>query len=338
MAVVAVAKTNFYVQVLRTDPDYATIITNCTTKHQAEAPGHNLSVVQFSNGTDLIKVKNGDATWKNSQSWAASVISHFINTDIHDSIRVLIADAYSSEPGAIPNLEYWFDAAVSDFVVHTDNVISQLTDKSGNSRHAVQSTELLKPTWDEGSGGAVFDGVNTLMTASTAAAAKFLHETDHTVFVVFKITDANPGNAQELVTTYNTSGVLVGYNLSFTDVTAANDTVVCRIGNGGGSNIISLLESNDAFPAQTKGLVVTSWEYNISGDDFQFYIGSTAGGTANTNAAPSSSNPVTALTLGGSGVVNSLKGTLFEVLIYSRRLNTDERESVVGYLNGKWFQ
>lgn len=323
------ARTGYYIVVSRTDPDYATIITDCTTKHQTEAPGTNLSVVEWANGQDLIKIKNGDYNWRSGQSWFGSIIQAFENTTLSDAVRVAYDSIYSTVPTDTANCELWLDCSMAQWVTATDNLVSELIDKSGNGRDAIQVTGSLQPTYDEGNAEVIFDGVDNVMTVSTAATFKFLHETDHTVFLVFTITDADPGTAMNLISTYTGTGT--GYRLEWYDVTAANNAAFCRIGNGSG-NIISDYAPNDTFPTQQKNLIVTTWENGVTGNDFSYWVRATQSDTSETSGTPSVSNPDTVLTLGGA----SFKGSFHELIIYSRKLTTEEILNVVGYLSQKW--
>ena len=52
-------------------------------------------------------------------------------------------------PAELPT-ELWFDAADSATVVHSSNSVSQWNDKSGNGRHATQTTASDRPTLQAG--------------------------------------------------------------------------------------------------------------------------------------------------------------------------------------------
>lgn len=85
-----------YFLVSKLDSKYATILTECEKRHKVMAPGCNLSVVEFVDGTALIKVKGGDDTWLNGQSFKSSPLAKYDGTK--DSERETM---YYSKPQAI---------------------------------------------------------------------------------------------------------------------------------------------------------------------------------------------------------------------------------------------
>ena len=52
----------------------------------------------------------------------------------------------AANPAALSNLALWLDAADSSTITHSSNAVSQWSDKSGNSKHATQSTADNKPS------------------------------------------------------------------------------------------------------------------------------------------------------------------------------------------------
>ncbi|MDG0965255.1 MAG: hypothetical protein P8O23_09315, partial [Opitutales bacterium] len=61
----------------------------------------------------------------------------------------------------LPSFALWLDASDSSTVIHTSNVISQWSDKSGNNNHAMQSTDSNKPSYSVGK--VSFDGINDVL-------------------------------------------------------------------------------------------------------------------------------------------------------------------------------
>ena len=60
-----------------------------------------------------------------------------------------LASGQQRTPAELPT-ELWFDAADSATVVHSSNSVSQWNDKSGNGRHATQTTASDRPTLQAG--------------------------------------------------------------------------------------------------------------------------------------------------------------------------------------------
>ena len=56
--------------------------------------------------------------------------------------------AIGANPAALSNLALWLDASDSASVTHSSNAVSQWSDKSGNNKHATQSTATRKPIFN----------------------------------------------------------------------------------------------------------------------------------------------------------------------------------------------
>ena len=61
--------TGYYIVIDKNDPNYDKIIDECNNKHSEEAPGCLLSIVELKGDLMMIKVKNGDQSWVDKQSW-----------------------------------------------------------------------------------------------------------------------------------------------------------------------------------------------------------------------------------------------------------------------------
>jgi hypothetical protein len=66
--------------------------------------------------------------------------------------------AIGANPLALASLELWLDASDDTSITHTSNAVSQWSDKSGNSKHATQSTADSKPSTNT----ATLNGLNVL--------------------------------------------------------------------------------------------------------------------------------------------------------------------------------
>jgi len=71
-----------------------------------------------------------------------SIFSKFILTNAGSSFT----------PIDIPSLFAWYDVTDSEAIVHDGSKVSQLIDKSGNSRTLVQNNNSLKPNYHQNGG------------------------------------------------------------------------------------------------------------------------------------------------------------------------------------------
>jgi hypothetical protein len=85
--------------------------------------------------------------------------------------------------------DLWFDCSDSGAIVLNGSAISQLTDKSGNNRHAAQATAAYQPLLENS--GAKFDGSDDLLPFD----GTFLASTPYAIFIVGqrRSTDLNKG-------------------------------------------------------------------------------------------------------------------------------------------------
>jgi len=77
-------------------------------------------------------------------------------------------------PKTIAGLQLWLDAADASSVTTVSGAASQWNDKSGNGRHATQTTANNRPAYDGVIGGKAaltFDGANDAMATGLGSAS-----------------------------------------------------------------------------------------------------------------------------------------------------------------------
>lgn len=93
----------------------------------------------------------------------------------------------------LTGLQMHYDAdAPLTIIKDSQNRVSQWRDRSGFNRHAVQATDINKPTWQlrkiGGKPAVVFDGINDFMTMGDGTLS-FLNTSSITMFVAFNRPD-----------------------------------------------------------------------------------------------------------------------------------------------------
>ena len=269
-------------------------------------------------------------------------------------------------PANIAGLQLWldasdsstlFDATTGGSLVAADGAVARWEDKSGNGRHATQSTSgnrpLRKTGIKNGLGVLRFDGSNDFMSiANSTAAFKFLHDGDSTVFVVLRPgVVANPNTLYWILGTgidSDTNDGQTGYNLRYDDRTAAladlDDSVVHSVVSVGQYRFFGIAKS--ALPGNTFSLVT------VRGDPGNATIASRSqvrrnGGSAITQVTSGTSGAATLPTgnstqnmfLGATpGATPSwhLVGDICEVVMYDSALSDADRTLFEQYLVSKW--
>ena len=111
-------------------------------------------------------------------SATGTVIGEFNATDPDGDTNI----TYSLAP-PLPNdlnISLWLDASDPSTITHSNSAVSEWSDKSGNNRHATQSTEDKKPLYSSISNSIMFDGHNDYMSVSG-----FNPQGEFSIYVVF---------------------------------------------------------------------------------------------------------------------------------------------------------
>jgi hypothetical protein len=264
-------------------------------------------------------------------------------------------------PADISGLQLWldaadpavlFDATSSGSLVAADGAVARWQDKSGNNRHATQSTSgnrpLRKAAVQNGKDCLRFDGANNFFTVSgTQAAFKFLHDgTQCTVYWVAKFGNTFDPNAQHAVlNTGGASGYEIGYLVGYEDRAAAsvnNGFISSAIMDSGGNRAWLNRPSNVISP-QT--YVVYEERLNASNAtaSLRSLVRINGVDVTSTNTltnAPSSENAAYDMTIGsftsGGTQASPLLGDLCEIIIFNTAVSDADRARLQAYLFAKW--
>ena len=233
-------------------------------------------------------------------------------TTIQTPFINIIKPYYSDfSPRNIPGCRLWLDAADASTITLSNNAVTQWNDKSGNSNNATQPTVGNQPTYSNSfvflNGTTQFFNVNL----------DFLAAVSHNFFIVlrnFNYTNiygaANPG---------------VG----------ANSLHIGFVGLGG---YRMNHWGNDWYPSYTANYKVNQTNllnYNWVNDTSKIIY---ANGGLESNIAQRG----TIGTMSGGGrignVVNQgfLNANIYEIIIYTGTLTTNQRQQIEGYLASKW--
>lgn len=258
-----------------------------------------------------------------------------------DEVEVLLSDADSGEasyasgaldpivtPSGISSLYAWYKY---DNLTQSGGAVSQVSDKSGNGRHAVQATTANKPTYTA-SGGvnnkaywtntAAVSGGKYLL-AGVASDWTFLH--NGSGFTVFVVQKNSATDAHYILGTQNGSGGNRGFGL----VRLSSTSTRLAIGDGS-----SQIVGSDFTMTQN------SWSklcvYGDTGTDPDYYVRLNGSATASVNETGTPSVTVSTYPLGigvGGGGGYSTDASFHEVIIYNRKLTDMEITQVEAYLN-----
>ena len=269
-------------------------------------------------------------------------------------------------PQTISGLQLWldasdagslYDATSGGSLVAADGGVARWEDKSGNGRHATQSTAGSRPARKTAIQGGKdvlrFDGSDDFFTIpSSTAAFKFLHDGDSTVFVVMKPgTSANPGHGRyTLVSNIRDGGSeRVGFEINHrdSDPSTENDFVDLQVFKGVGGNYPIYSSNNNFYPSGSFAVVsaVLNPQDATSGNRVALRRNggnlSTANSPLGANQAVSTSNADQDLNIsrrpGGNFAADGfVNGDYAEIIMYDSALSSGDREAVESYLLAKW--
>lgn len=249
-------------------------------------------------------------------------------------LRPRAAAATGFDPRAIGSLNLWldasdlstlFDATTGGAIVNDGSPVARWEDKSGNARHATESTANNRPlrraTSQNGRGGLEFDGVNdSLQTAAFQQSPSF------TIFIVHRFTQNVANN------TWNFGRVIeAGSNNGWSIVKSGNSGIhpyaVQYSSNTTGINYTQAVNTSAALLRYSAGAgTLPSLSFSVNAV-------AAVTGTA-TVQMPTSALSVVISRFGGGGfftpqVVN-------EILIYPFLLSGSQDDTVREYLRTKW--
>jgi hypothetical protein len=209
-------------------------------------------------------------------------------------------------PTTISNLALWLDASDASSVVTSSGNVTQINDKSGNSKNFTASGGLAPALVNNAQNGRSlmrFNGSNRLSYNASI--------TYRTVFVV----------AQYNGTTFGSYNGIIG------DVSGSSPNNGHILNGVSGTTKLAIATASFTSAYKNGTLVAGS-----SGHDFsplnQYWIGSFELPTNTTNTASDIGE------IAGGG--RTWNGDIAEVIVYSSALSNSDRASVEGYLSTKW--
>ena len=239
-------------------------------------------------------------------------------------------------PSQITDLYAWYR---SDDVTLVSNKVSQLNDKSGNGRHATQTTAANRPAYS------ATGGLNNLpyfsttesystgtgLTAGTTGTWNFLHNgTGATVFVVAKTTGLY---WLWLLGTHQNSVSEIGYSISSTS--DPGNVFSCNVGNGSGLVAGFGLNSFVIDPDRYHKWITTFKTAPGYEDSFWIKVDNKQLGTSTIRTASTSNAGALGIGFGGSGLY-SATSQFHEIIIFNRKLSPDEIRQIEAYLNNRY--
>lgn len=256
-----------------------------------------------------------------------------------------------SSPTQITGLQLWLDATDADTLfdatsggslVAADGGVARWEDKSGNARHATQGTSANRPARKTAIQGGKdvlrFDGSNdSLSIASSKAAFKFLHTSNHTVFIVFENENAS---YDPLVCTNSGGTDSVGLNIYAGDAGAGTGALAHQVFRGvSGTSVINSASDQSYLTAGWNVVSVTGKPTDGTAAN-RSSIRKNGGAAVTNNAATgatSANDSHSDLLIGRDGTPFDYHGgDIAEIIIYDSALSDTDRAAVENYLLAKW--
>lgn len=258
-----------------------------------------------------------------------------------DEVEVLLSDADSGEasypsgsivvtniPLTIEGIYAWYKY---DNITQSGGAVSQVSDKSGNGRHAVQATGANQPTYTA-SGGANNKAYWTstdatsggkYLEAGVASDWTFLHNgSGFTMFIVSK----NASAAQNyIIGTQTGTGASLGISI---------------VRNNSSQEVLGIGTAALSIVSYTYSRTQNAWSklavYGATGTDPDYYVkvNGAAATTTTESSGPAATTSSQKLGIGsGGGGAYSSAVSFHEIIIYNRELNSTEIATIETYLN-----
>lgn len=246
-------------------------------------------------------------------------------------------------------LEAWWDASDSASVTLDSGRVSQLNDKSGNGRHASNTTSgSTQPSYitDATNGRNVvrFAAASSqrLTVASSTDAFNFIH-TGSPSFIIAVASfgaSSNPATGQYLMGNSAAASANRGFFFGYEDESPFNNASTFAVHRAAqGSPAVSVISNDKITPQTTVVLEVLVDADNATANSralFRVNGDTQYGGNTNT-FAPAGGDASFNLQLGATGNnANPMTGDLCEVLIYSRQPSSATQTAIRRYLGAKW--
>lgn len=252
------------------------------------------------------------------------------------------------DPRRIPGLEAWWDAADSANVTLDSGRVSQWNDKSGNGRHAANtSSGSTQPDYIT----AATNGLNAvrfarassqrLVVGSSTSTFRFMHSEPATVFAVALAGSSLEGTIGTLLANTNLGTSNIGYSLFYNDASTNNNMIDLFITNGTASQNVVRARIDNSFSQSTYTLYSAITRPAESTQAARGEIRKNAGADGathlNSTAALSTSNATSDLTIGAAANLALFwGGDICELLVYKADMATAMRQTIERYLMRKW--
>ena len=262
------------------------------------------------------------------------------------------------DPRRIPGLAAWYDAADSASVTLDAGRVSQWSDKSGNARHATNTTSgSTQPSYTT----AGRNGLNVLSFAaasvqrlsvpSSTATFKFLHDGTPCWWIAVSTYGAssNPNAIYGLFATNSSASAQVGMYYAFEDRTGvANNGINAAVLRGVGGTYVVAADNGSTIKTEYQNIItpqtVTVQEALMdvgnatAANRFALRINGGSSIAANQySAAASTANSTGNLTLGATSANTfPLQGDICELLFFSEQPTAAARDLTRRYLGAKW--
>jgi len=225
-------------------------------------------------------------------------------------------------PLALSGLSAWFDAGdLSSLTLDGSNNVSQWNDKSGNARHATQSTVLNRPGYYaaqlNGLGAVRGNGTSSFLTFTGGSLAS-----GYTVFVVYDIASATTTG---IFSQYPSPGTGNGFSLW---------TGLCRTGRAGGA--VSFPSGSPTTAGTPVSEVIRIDGANPT-SNFAFLATWNAAERTGTVAQNAGTPAAATAYIGAVNPTDSNSGAnIYEIAIFSRSITNTERDLLKSYVTSKW--
>jgi len=228
-------------------------------------------------------------------------------------------------PSSIPNLAVWFDANdLASLTYDGSKNISQVSDKSGNGRHATQGTLLNQPklvlnTYN-GRPAIRGDGTNTWMSFSGPDLSS---ANGYTIVAVGGIGSSTASGIYGQYPSSGTgNGIAIWSGLYRTG--RSGSAITFPTGNSTIQGVpFGFIYRNDGTKTTANTKVLATWNATERVSTTTQNAGTPAAGTAYLTAVNPADSP--------------LQDKLCEFLIFSRQITDDERDALYTYLTAKWL-
>lgn len=242
----------------------------------------------------------------------------------------------------------WLDAADSSTVTQSSGLISQVNDKSGNSRNFTASGDARPTYTSNGLNGLpvfTYSGSQSLTSTSAASTWNFLHQNGGAeTIAVWKI--GNTSDPNTLYGLWGTNGSTVtnqGMYQRWDGRAASNfNNVVIVAGRSAEPSITSFVDisANDVHAANAATILGASLDLGNAAPANkirQVVNGTVLAGTNTSTGVGNTADASFTLQVGTAGNNTwSMVGYVAEFLVFNSKLSTTNRQLVEGYLAHKW--